>query len=144
GAPEAVLKHCSSVVADGAERPITDLDRQYFNFENHRLAAKGLRVLCVARKGIADSEQQISPELEGELTVLGLIAISDPPKESAKEAIGICQKAGIKVVMLTGDQLSTAKAIASKLGIISGSAADNQAINAPELEHLQDHEVREL
>ena len=102
---------------------------------NERMAADGLRVLCVAMRKWDALPDDMSPEnLETGLTILGLTGMMDPPREEAKEAVSMCKTAGIKPVMITGDHPITARAIAKRLGIIDD---DSKAIiTGRELEKL--------
>lgn len=125
GAPEAVIRASSYVLtSDGAQKPIGDDGRAYWEALNTRLAGEGLRVIAVAQKA------SNSPVPEGgefaDLTLLGLIAIADPPRGGAAEAVRTSVAAGVKVVMLTGDQPVTARRIATDVGIPvpQGSQAD--------------------
>ena len=86
---------------------------------NDEMSADALRVLAVGYKELdALSEEPTSEELEYGLTFLGLVGMIDPPRPEAKEAVAVCRKAGIKPVMITGDHVITASAIARELGIL--------------------------
>jgi Ca2+-transporting ATPase len=102
---------------------------------NERMAADGLRVLCMAMRKWDVLPDDMSPEnVETGLTILGLTGMMDPPREEAKEAVSMCKTAGIKPVMITGDHPITARAIARRLGIIDD---DSKAIiTGRELEKL--------
>jgi Ca2+-transporting ATPase len=109
---------------------------------NDKMAANGLRVLCIAMRRWEKLPDIISPEnVETDLTILGLIGMVDPPREEAKEAVALCKTAGIKPVMITGDHPLTAKAIARRLGILED---DSRAIlTGRELEKLPLEEFEE-
>ena len=109
---------------------------------NERMAADGLRVLCVAMRKWDVLPDDMSPEnVETGLTILGLTGMMDPPREEAKEAVSMCKTAGIKPVMITGDHPITARAIARRLGIIDD---DSKAIiTGRELEKLTLEEFEE-
>ena len=109
---------------------------------NERMAADGLRVLCVAMRKWDVLPDDMSPEnMETGLTILGLTGMMDPPREEAKEAVSMCRTAGIKPVMITGDHPITARAIARRLGIIDD---DSKAIiTGRELEKLTLEEFEE-
>ena len=109
---------------------------------NERMAADGLRVLCVAMRKWDVLPDDMSPEnMETGLTILGLTGMMDPPREEAKEAVSMCKTAGIKPVMITGDHPITARAIARRLGIIDD---DSKAIiTGRELEKLTLEEFEE-
>ena len=109
---------------------------------NERMAADGLRVLCIAMRKWDVLPDDMSPEnVETGLTILGLTGMMDPPREEAKEAVAMCKTAGIKPVMITGDHPITARAIARRLGIIED---DSKAIiTGRELEKLTLEEFEE-
>lgn len=125
GAPERVLKLCKFASPD------TKMDkRAYSELEkaNENMASSGLRVLAVAYKQTSKSDRQP----ENDLIFAGFIGMTDPPRDEAADAVAECRKAGIKVVMITGDHALTAKAIAEQTGIyndgsliVSGTELDN-------------------
>ncbi len=114
GAPEPVLEVCTRVREDGEESELDDAGREAWLERNEALAVDGLRVLAVAEKR---AEQSDAPPYQ-ELTLLGLVGLYDPPRKTVKEAIRACRDAGIRVVMVTGDQPATAANIARALGIV--------------------------
>lgn len=125
GAPERVLKLCKFASTD-----IKMDKRTYSEFEkaNESMASSGLRVLAVAYKQTSKSDRQP----ENDLIFAGFIGMTDPPRDEAADAVAECRKAGIKVVMITGDHALTAKAIAEQTGIyndgsliVSGTELDN-------------------
>ncbi len=108
---------------------------------NEEMSEKALRVLAVAYKEIDALPENISTEtLETGLTFLGLLGMIDPPRPEAKEAVAVCRKAGIKPVMITGDHVITASAIARELGILEENDA---AITGAELDNMTDTELDE-
>ena len=83
------------------------------------MASDGLRVLCIAmRKWPQLPDDMSAGNVEKDLTILGLVAMMDPPREEAKEAVSLCKTAGITPVMITGDHPITARAIARQLDIV--------------------------
>ncbi|KAF4756984.1 Sodium/potassium-transporting ATPase subunit alpha-1, partial [Perkinsus olseni] len=135
GAPEQVFARCSHIIEDGQRVAITDKHKQAFSEANLHLASLGERVLGFA-------ELELDPEkyhedfvwntedfnfpLEG-LTFLGIISLVDPPRAGVPQAVAKCHGAGIQVIMVTGDQPATAKAIAKQVGIIKSKTADEIA-----------------
>ncbi len=109
---------------------------------SERMAADGLRILCLAVRQWDAMPDDMSPEnVEAGLTILGLVGMMDPPREEAREAVGLCKTAGIKPVMITGDHPLTAKAIAKRLEIIED---DTKAIiTGRELDKLSLEEFEE-
>ncbi|MGN0584454.1 MAG: calcium-translocating P-type ATPase, PMCA-type [Ruminococcus sp.] len=103
------------------------------------MSENALRVLAVAYKEIdAVPENPTSEELENGLTFMGLVGMIDPPRPEAKEAVSVCRKAGIKPVMITGDHVVTASAIAKELGIL---LEGDRAITGAELDAMTDSEL---
>lgn len=106
---------------------------------NEKMSRDALRVLAIAWKEIADvPKEPLSNELENDLTFLGLVGMIDPPRPEAKEAVAVCRKAGIKPVMITGDHVVTASAIAKALGIMQES---DQAITGAQLDNMTDSQL---
>ncbi|OGB90705.1 ATPase [candidate division WOR-1 bacterium RIFCSPHIGHO2_01_FULL_53_15] len=109
---------------------------------NERMSSDGLRVLGIAMREWESLPADLSPEkIEIDLAILGLVGLMDPPREEAKEAVGLCQSAGIRPVMITGDHPITARAIAQRLGIIDDDV--KAIITGRELEKLSLSEFEE-
>jgi Ca2+-transporting ATPase len=113
GAPEAVLDACSTVMVNGKEHPLQDEDRERWDELNLQLGQEGLRMLAFAVK----TTEMTKGNPYEDLTLIGYVALSDPPRSDVKPAILRCQQAGIRVVMITGDQKATAESIAEAVGI---------------------------
>ncbi len=108
---------------------------------NEQMSSQALRVLAVGYKVIDTVPENPTPEeLENGLTFMGLVGMIDPPRPEAKDAVAVCRKAGIKPVMITGDHVATASAIARELGIL---LEGDRAITGAELDKLTDHELDE-
>ena len=139
GAIEALIEKADNILtAEG----IKAIDKNEIHIVNERMAADGLRVLCIAvREWDALPDDMSHENVETGLTVLGLVGMMDPPREEAREAVAMCQTAGIKPVMITGDHPITARAIAKRLGIISDDA--KTIITGRELERLSLEEFEE-
>lgn len=125
GAPDVLLKKCTKEVLEANEVQnqynvrVQALQTSKIQSDNRQMAQKALRVIAVAYKDIDFLPSKIdSANIENNLTFVGLIGMIDPPREGVKEAVKTCQNAGIKTVMITGDHLETAKAIAKDLGIL--------------------------
>jgi len=137
GAPERILDLCSHVRRGGDEAP---LDPPRWHARAETLAADGHRVLAIAFR-TADAEQRELrfDDLEGGLTLLGLVGLIDPPREEAIRAVAQCSTAGIRPKMITGDHAATARAIGMELGIGDGRTA----LTGPEIEALDDEALEE-
>ncbi len=106
---------------------------------NDQMSSEALRVLAVAYKKLEKLPEKISSkDLENNLTFLGMVGMIDPPRPEAKAAVTLCQNAGIKPVMITGDHVVTASAIARELGILQ---PDSKAITGMELDSMTDSEL---
>lgn len=130
GSPERILTicHLSDAERSAAEEKITELAQQ------------GLRVIAVA-VAFPKSEAKVPAKItDCNLTLLGLIGLADPPRESVKADIAVCKKAGIRVVMVTGDNGITAAAIAKKVGLSN----DDNIITGNMLDNMSDEELRQV
>jgi P-type Ca2+ transporter type 2C len=132
GAPEVILESCTRTLSPDGETELDGDAREALLATAQELAGQALRVLAVARRPDATLETA-----EREMTFLGLVGMIDPPRPEAKEAVGTCEEAGIKVVMITGDHPLTAQAIARELGILT----TGRAITGAELEAMDDEEL---
>lgn len=118
GAPDTVLSYCSAVLTkDGVKKMSKKAKDKWLN-KNDRLAKEGLRLLAAAYKETSSSEE----EPYDDLILSGLFAMHDPPREDIKSAIRQCQNAGVRVVMVTGDQKHTAHAVGTAMNITEGSS----------------------
>ncbi len=108
GAPEVVLKKCKYAFNDGRLKVLTQKDKEKIMLMNNRMAKAALRVLALAYS---------KDEKEENLIFLGLTGMIDPARSEAKNAVKICKKAGIRVIMITGDNAITAQAVAKELNI---------------------------
>ncbi len=137
GAPEVVIERCNRILVNGK---IIDMDKstkETILKANSDMAKRALRVLAFAFKEIEDIKNE--EEFERNLIFLGLQGMIDPPRAGVKEAVADCRKAGIKVIMVTGDNIETAKAIGKELGFKT-----DYAINSPILEKMSDKELKEV
>jgi len=133
GAPEVVLERCQTWRRSADERPIDDELRAELRNHAHTLARGGFRVLAVAEK-IASNHEAIADLDVGDLTLIGFVALADPVRGTARSAIAELQRAGVRVMMVTGDHPSTAAAIAEDLDLGHGS----QVLTGPEIDALDD------
>ena len=139
GAPERILAACSHHIVDGERKPLSEYDRKQYLFRNQELATRALRVLGFAVREFQGDLPPLKEEvLETDLTFLGLAGMMDAPRSDAIEAIRRCKKAGIRVVMITGDHKLTAMAVAREMGILGEG---DRALAGEELEKMSDEEL---
>lgn len=133
GAPEFLIKQCTHIDVNGEQKVLNDHWKKTIESVLQEMAAKRLRVVGLARK---ESKELLSPnELLEKLTFLGLVGMEDPPREGVKESILICERAGIEVKMLTGDNAQTARQIGSEVGL------NGSLLTGDELDQLSEAEL---
>ncbi|GLW05681.1 hypothetical protein Misp01_08110 [Microtetraspora sp. NBRC 13810] len=133
GAPEVVLTRCESVIRDGEILPFDDEVRRELEMEVNRLALQGYRVLAVAERPASD-RSDLDEERIGKLRFRGLLGLADPVRPTAAESVAGLIKAGVRVMMMTGDHPSTAEAIAAEVNALNGG----RVMTGPELDALDD------
>jgi Ca2+-transporting ATPase len=143
GAVEMILERSISILKEGKALKLTKDEREQILKTNEEMASHALRVLAIAYKELPKTETEKNDEdkLESDLVFIGLAGMIDPPRAEAKEANDLCQKAGIKTVMITGDHKLTAVAIAKELGIME---EDEMVLTGAELDNLSDEEFDKI
>ena len=145
GAVEQITARCTFAVAEDGS--IVSIDLQRIHQEVATMAAGGLRVLAFARRELPPASLTIThQDIDSDLTFLGLQGMIDPPRVEAIAAVKICQKAGIKVKMITGDHPATAAAIAEQIGLHEEdveNSGQNMVLTGLELEKISDQELPE-
>ncbi|GMV35064.1 cation-translocating P-type ATPase [Chloroflexi bacterium CFX5] len=133
GAPEIILDNCDSLLTSGGVKKLDDSTRKQVMETAREFANQALRVLGVASKPDAALESaQVG------MTFLGLAGMIDPPRPEAKEAIAICESAGIRPVMITGDHPLTAQAVARELGLLK----NGRVVTGAELDDISDEDFK--
>lgn len=141
GAPDILLEKCSRCLDGAGQAPFTGGRKSNARMLNGEMAANALRVIAAAFREWDEKPEGLSPEsLERELVFAGMAGMIDPPREEAAEAVGVCQRAGIRPVMITGDHALTAQAIASRLGIFHKG---DRCMTGQELDALTDEELEQ-
>ena len=141
GAPEEVLGRCTSVIGDdGNDRPLDEAYREGFAAAVRTEAEQGRRVLGVARRRLTGMPADRG-DAEREFTLLGFVAMIDPPRPEVPDAVAKCHTAGIRILMVTGDHGVTATAIARQVGIVRG---DPRIVTGEELDGLSGDALRRL
>ena len=133
GAPDVLIEKCNRIYVNGRTQPITIMQKNKIINQNIEMANNALRVLGVAYKDTNENS-----DFQKDLIFVGLIGMIDPPREGVKEAVETCKKAGIKTIMITGDHIATAKAIARKLGILNKGEL---AITGADLDKISDSKL---
>lgn len=146
GAPKEVMELCSDYYdGQGAIKSMTTTERQAILAANDQFARDGLRVLAVAYRPL--ESQHIKEDewdmrtLEEDMVFVGLVAMSDPPRQGVREAIEQCHRASIRIIMVTGDYGLTALSIAKKIGIVKGDNA--RVVSGLELADMTDQDLKE-
>ena len=147
GAPREVLELCSRVRVNGQDQPMDPDTAKAVMEANDQYATRGLRVLAVAERKLENAHLTVSltgytPELiETDLTFLGLVAMADPPRPEVADAVKRCHRAGIRIIMITGDYGLTAESIARRIGIVEGELP--RIVTGVELSKMSEKELEE-
>lgn len=134
GAPDVILPLCGYALINGSVTAMTQSIRRRVSLQNEQMAQDALRVIAVAYRtssGVADNEEK-------NFVFAGLIGMTDPPRPEAAKAVETCKKAGITPVMITGDHIVTACAVAKKLGILDDG---QRAVTGSELDLMSDEKL---
>lgn len=141
GAPDVMLSLCDSILEEGVDVPLTPGRRQHIDNINRDLGREGLRVLAVACRRLDELPAEVSAEtVETDLTLIGLVAMTDPARPEVGPAVEKARLAGIRTVMITGDYLDTARAIAQEIGLLR---PNGQSLTGAELGDMSDEQLAE-
>lgn len=141
GAPDVILANCNTILKNGTKSLLTSKEHDMIEKKVDELAANALRTLAVAFKPLKqDHALFFEHQVESNLTFVGMAGMIDPPRPEAKKAIRACHDAGIKTMMITGDHLATATAIAKELGILppNGKTLVGRDLERMSVEELKD------
>ncbi len=142
GAPDVVLGLCTHIQSGGDVRPITGEDKEYLLGLNEQLASEAMRLLAMAYRRLPRGLREPSvEEVEHDLVFTGLMAMKDPPRPEAKEAITTARRAGVEVVMITGDHKDTAEAIAKELDLFREG---DVCLTGSEVDEISDERLGEM
>jgi len=149
GAPKEVLGLCTKILVNGSEQHLGEPLREQIMEANDAYARNGLRVLAIAQRSMPDGPARggmglsayAAETVERDLTFLGLIAMMDPPRPEVSEAIEKCHRAGIRIMMITGDYGLTAESIARRIGIIREEHPN--VINGIDLDSMDEEMLKE-
>ncbi len=134
GAPDILIGKCLYIQDGDAVREITEEDKKAISKANNAMATKALRVLAVAIK----KKNLDTKTLESDMVFVGLVGMIDPPRPEVKEAVRVCKKAGMTAIMITGDHIDTASAIAKETGILDKE--EQLVITGAQLDKLGEEE----
>lgn len=139
GAAEVILGSCRYILINGGQVALDDKKREEIVANGQAMASEALRVLGAAYKPLAH-DTPVDSNVEKDMVFVALVGMIDPPREEVKEAVRVCDEAGIKTVMITGDHKLTAVAIAKELNIMKGGVA----LTGAELDKLNDAEFEKI
>jgi Ca2+-transporting ATPase len=142
GAPDILLRQCDSILEHDRAQPLTEAKRQEILAANQDMARHALRVLGVAYRPLAEAPETLAPEnIEVNLVFLGLLGMIDPARPEVKVAVGVAKTAGLKSIMVTGDYIDTAEAIAHEIGLLEPG---DKALTGTELDQMTKEQLAEI
>jgi len=140
GSFDSILAHSNYFLVNGKKKKLTKSDKEYLKQVEEEESGKAYRILAFAYKKLPVNFE-VKAEMEDDLIFVGMVGMIDPPREDVVEAIMQCKNAHIKPIMITGDSLATAKAIAKEIGILEN---DDEAITGTELDKFSEEELKEV
>lgn len=142
GAPKKIISLCNQISVDGKIQDFSDEDKKRIIGVHDNLADEGLRILGMAYRDFPNDFEDYRPEtVERNMVFTGMMAMKDPPRPDVRHAVEQCHRAGIRIIMITGDYGLTARAIAKEVGIIKG---DCRIIKGKELDQMSDAQVLQI
>lgn len=141
GAPEIVLGKCTKLLDESKVRKMSKEDRAGLLKVNEAMAKQALRNLGFAFKELPETVGHLEEEDEKDFVFAGIVGMIDPPREEVKDAIYVCRKAGIGVVMVTGDHRLTAIAVAKELNLLGENETEGRVLTGEELEKISDEQL---
>ncbi|MCX6075881.1 MAG: HAD-IC family P-type ATPase [Campylobacterales bacterium] len=137
GAPEVILERSSQIFRDNSIIPLDEVSRKEVQKAYENMAGNGLRTLAIAFRKLPEDINLSEESVENELILLGIVGIIDPPHEEVPQAIIMAKNAGIKIIMITGDNPDTALAIGKSIGLQTHSAVSSDELSAMDDEALK-------
>jgi Ca2+-transporting ATPase len=144
GAPEIILEKCTKILIDDKARKLSEEDRAEILNVNEAMARQALRNLGFACRELPEAVDTFDERIEKGFTFVGIMGMIDPPREEVKDAIFTCRKAGIEVVMVTGDHKLTAVAVAKELNLLGENDEEGKVLTGEELEKISDEQLAEV
>jgi Ca2+-transporting ATPase len=140
GAPEIILEKCAFVFKNGEKRKLSQTEKEAILKTNQKMASDALRMLGMAFKELPDNKERfLQEDIENNLIFVGLMGMIDAPREEAIDAVKKCKRAGIKVIMITGDNKNTAMAVGKELGLNGG-----RVLTGAEIDGISDDELEKI
>ncbi len=137
GSAEKILGYCTGILKNNQTAVITDTDKSMVSEAALKMGEDALRVIAVACRDFTKKEDKLTDDdIQNNLTFIGLMGMADPPRDEAKEAIGLCKQAGIDVKMITGDNKITAESVARQINLPTG-----RAVTGAEIQKMSDAEL---
>lgn len=145
GAPETILERSTNTLVDGREIVLTEQGREAIENAFKEVASKGFRIIAMAKKKLEVRSKKLEirnrDEVESDLTFVGFAALSDPPREEVAQAAKVAEHAGIRTVIITGDNEQTANAVAEEVGLIKEG---EDILTGSQLDELSDEELQNV
>jgi magnesium-transporting ATPase (P-type) len=141
GAPESVLSLSHHILVDGNELPLSEEEKKRLESVAGSFEKEALRTIALGYRELPEKEHFNAEEVERDLVFLGFAGMIDPPRTEVKEAVMKCKRAGIKIILITGDNKLTAEAIARDAGVIEGNPV---IVEGPEITQLDKEELKEV
>ena len=143
GAPKKIIRLCNQISVEGTPKDFTEEEKAQVIVEHDKLAASGLRILGMAYKNLPQDFDDYDPDnVEKDMIFLGMMAMQDPPRPEVLPAVVDCHKAGIRIIMITGDYGLTARSIAHEVGIVGNKTC--RIVKGKELTAMDDDELKLL
>ncbi|MGA1191528.1 MAG: cation-translocating P-type ATPase [Bdellovibrionota bacterium] len=142
GAPEIILERSHSVLENGKHTPLTDTLREQIHTHCTHLASQGLRLLALAYRELSPDTPLDEERIEQSLVFLGVIGIQDPPRKEVPAAILKAQRAGIRIILVTGDSPETASAVSAQVGLEISEVIEGRTLDTLSDEALEEHLTR--
>jgi P-type Ca2+ transporter type 2C len=143
GATDSVLSISKYIYRDGKAVPITEEDKELIRSLNEEYSDRALRVIAIAFRPLElDGHDYIIEEIEKDVVFLGLVGMTDPPKDGVKEAIAACHDASVRIVIMTGDHAITAKAVGREIGLCK--TGEPLVYTGEQLEKMDDDELTSI
>ncbi len=145
GAPDVILDLCSYIYKYNQIQEITEKDKEEILKANEQMTNDALRVLAMAFRELPPTMEDFEEQtVEKDLVFVGLAGMIDPPREEAKKAIALCKMSGIRIMMITGDHMNTAIAVAKELGLLEDATGKEISYTGREVDKMSDYKLQKV